>query len=69
MTLKTIENIDVSGKVVLLRCDLNIPISEDGEILDISRIERIMPTIKYLSSMGAKIGLLSHFGRPNGKYD
>ena len=69
MTLKTIENIDVSGKVVLLRCDLNIPISEDGEILDISRIERIMPTIKYLSSRGAKIGLLSHFGRPNGKYD
>ena len=47
MTLKTIENIDVSGKVVLLRCDLNIPISEDGEILDISRIERIMPALSY----------------------
>ena len=69
MTLKTIENIDVSGKVVLLRCDLNIPIDEDGEILDISRIERIIPTVSYLSSKGAKIGLLSHFGRPNGKYD
>ena len=69
MTLKTIEKIDVSGKVILLRCDLNIPIDEDGEILDISRIERIIPTVSYLSSKGAKIGLLSHFGRPNGKYD
>ena len=69
MTLKTIENLEVKGKVVIVRCDLNIPVDENGEILDISRIERLAPTVRYLSDKGAKIGLLSHFGRPNGKYD
>ena len=69
MTLKTIENLEVKGKVVIVRCDLNIPVDENGEILDISRIERLVPTVRYLSNKGAKIGLLSHFGRPNGKYD
>ena len=69
MKLKTIDNIEVKGKVVLLRCDLNVPISEDGEISDFSRIERLLPTVSQLSSKGAKIALLSHFGRPNGKYD
>ena len=69
MTLRTIENLEVKGKVVLLRCDLNIPIDENGEIIDITRIERLAPTVRYLSSKGAKIGLLAHFGRPNGKYD
>ena len=69
MSLKTIENLEVSGKIVLLRCDLNIPIDDEGEILDISRIERIIPTINYLSGKGAKIALLSHFGRPGGKYN
>ena len=69
MTLKTIEKLDVRGRVVIVRCDLNIPVDENGEILDISRIERLVPTVRYLSNKGAKIGLLSHFGRPNGKYD
>ncbi len=69
MGLKTIENVDLSGKIVLLRCDLNVPIDENGEISDISRIERLIPTVKFLSSRGAKIALLSHFGRPNGKFN
>lgn len=69
MNLRTIDNIEVNGKIVLLRCDLNVPISEQGEIADISRIERILPTVSQLSSKGAKIALLSHFGRPGGKYD
>ena len=45
MPLKTIENLDVTGKIVLVRCDFNVPISEDGEISDTSRIERHAPTI------------------------
>lgn len=69
MKLRTIDNIEVKGKVVLLRCDLNVPVTEQGEIADSSRIERILPTISQLSNRGAKIALLSHYGRPNGKYN
>ena len=66
MKLRTIDNIEVKGKVVLLRCDLNVPVTEQGEIADSSRIERILPTISQLANRGAKIALLSHYGRPNG---
>ena len=69
MPLKTIENLDVAGKIVLVRCDLNVPVTEQGEIADSSRIERILPTISQLANRGAKIALLSHYGRPNGKYN
>ena len=69
MKLKTIADIDVSGKVVLVRCDFNVPIDEDGEISDISRIERHAPTVMTLVNKGAKVALLSHFGRPAGKID
>ena len=69
MPLKTIENLDVTGKIVLVRCDFNVPISEDGEISDTSRIERHAPTIITLANKGAKVALLSHFGRPGGKFD
>lgn len=69
MKLRTIDNIEVKGKVVLLRCDLNVPVTEQGEIADSSRIERILPTISQLVNRGAKIALLSHYGRPNGKYN
>ncbi|MBT3938315.1 MAG: phosphoglycerate kinase [Pelagibacterales bacterium] len=69
MKLKTIEDIDVSGKVVLVRCDFNVPINDEGEISDISRIERHAPTIITLVNKGAKVALLSHFGRPVGKVD
>ena len=69
MKLRTMDSIEVSEKIVLLRCDLNVPVSENGEITDTSRIERLLPTVSQLSSKGAKIALLSHFGRPAGKYD
>ena len=69
MKLKTIEDIDVSGKVVLVRCDFNVPIDEDGEISDISRIERHAPTIITLANKGAKVALLYHFVSPGGKID
>ena len=69
MKLRTIDNLEVRGKIVLLRCDLNVPVSEEGEVTDISRMERLLPTVSQLSSKGAKIALLSHFGRPKGKFD
>jgi phosphoglycerate kinase len=56
----------VSGKRVLVRVDLNVPM-EDGRITDTTRIERVVPTIQELSEKGAKVILLAHFGRPKGK--
>ncbi len=65
---KTIEDIDVRGKRVLARCDFNVPI-ENGVITDDKRITEALPTIKYLSSHGAKVILCSHFGRPKGQFN
>ena len=63
---RTLDDIDdLSGKRVLLRVDLNVPM-KDGKITDMTRIERITPTIIELSDKGAKVILLSHFGRPKG---
>ena len=66
--IKSIINENVFGKTVLIRADLNIPIS-DGKVLDQTRVERITPTINFLKSSGAKIVICSHLGRPNGKYN
>ena len=59
-------NLELKGKKVLLRVDLNVPM-KDGTITETSRIEKIIPTIKLLIKKQAKIIILSHIGRPKGK--
>jgi len=61
----TIDELDVAGKRVLLRADLNVPV-KDGKVTDATRIERLAPTIETLAAKGAKIVVMSHFGRPKG---
>ena len=65
---KTIEDIDVSGKRVLARCDFNVPM-DGGVITDDKRIVGAMPTIKYLVDHGAKVILCSHLGRPHNVFN
>src|SRR6516165_9087358 len=65
---RTLDDIDVRGKRVLLRADLNVPI-KDGVVTDATRIERLAPTIVTLIEKGAKVIVMSHFGRPKGKKD
>src|SRR5271166_3111090 len=59
----TLDDIDVHGKRVLLRADLNVPV-KDGEVSDATRIERLAPTISTLLDKGAAVVVMSHFGRP-----
>jgi phosphoglycerate kinase len=64
---KTLDDLgDISGKRVLVRVDLNVPV-KDGAVTDATRIERVAPTINELSDKGAKVILLAHFGRPKGE--
>jgi phosphoglycerate kinase len=65
-TFKTIDSIDVAGKRVLVRVDLNVPM-KNGKVTDATRIERAAPTLNELAAKGAKVIVLSHFGRPDGK--
>ena len=62
--MKTLEDFNLKDKKVLLRCDFNVPLSPQGEILDDFRIKQSLPTIEYLKKQNAKIIILSHFGRP-----
>ncbi|MDD2862639.1 MAG: phosphoglycerate kinase, partial [Acidiphilium sp.] len=63
---RTLDGVDVAGKRVLMRADLNVPL-RDGRITDLTRLERLSPTIVELSGKGAKVIVLSHFDRPKGK--
>src|SRR5450631_4378676 len=63
---RTLDDVDVKGKRVLLRVDLNVPM-ENGRVSDATRLERVAPTITEISGKGGKVILLAHFGRPKGR--
>src|SRR5258708_22188192 len=63
---RTLDDVDPKGKRVLLRADLNVPV-KDGTVGDATRIERLAPTIRELAERGARVVVVSHFGRPKGK--
>ena len=66
---KTVEDIDVGGKKVLVRCDFNVPFDDKGEITDPKRIDEALKTIRYLVDHKAKVILCSHLGRPKGEFN
>lgn len=68
MEKKTVRDIEVSGKKVLVRCDFNVPQDENGNITDNRRVVGALDTIRYLVDHGAKVILCSHLGRPKGEF-
>jgi phosphoglycerate kinase len=66
MSWKTLDDMDLAGKRVLVRVDINVPV-ENGVVTDATRIERIKPTVDYILAQGGKPMLIAHFGRPKGK--
>src|SRR5271170_3620576 len=66
MPCRTLDGVEVAGKRVLLRADLNVPV-RDGKITDLTRLERLCPTIRELAGKRAKVIVCSHFDRPKGK--
>jgi phosphoglycerate kinase len=68
MKFKSVRDLDLNNKRVLLRADLNVP-AKGGRVTDTTRIDRLKPTIDYLCKAGAKVLVLSHFGRPDGEFN
>src|SRR3954452_10755878 len=66
MAFKTLDSAKLSGKRVLVRVDLNVPM-ENGKVTDATRVERVAPTIAEIAGQGGKVILLAHFGRPKGR--
>ena len=66
MGWKTLDDMDLAGKTVLTRVDINVPI-EAGRVTDTTRIDRIAPTVEAVLAAGGKPMLIAHFGRPKGK--
>ncbi len=66
---KTIKDIDVKGKRVIVRVDYNVPLDAEGKVVDDTRIRLSIPTLEYLIENGAKTILMSHLGRPKGEVD
>jgi phosphoglycerate kinase len=66
MAWKTLDDMDLKGKTVLTRVDINVPV-ENGRVTDATRIERIVPTVQDIRAKGGKVVLLAHFGRPRGR--
>ena len=64
---KTIKDVDVANKRILMRADYNVPLNEDGAIADDFRIVASLPTINYLTERGARVVLMAHLGRPKGQ--
>lgn len=69
MNIKTVKDLDVKGKRVLVRVDFNVPLNENKVITDDTRIRAAVPTIRFLADRGAKVILASHLGRPKGQPD
>ena len=69
MAKLSIEDLDLAGKRVLMRCDFNVPMDENGQITDDNRIRAALPSIQYVIDKGGKLILMSHLGRPKGKPD
>jgi phosphoglycerate kinase len=65
-SFRTIDDLDVAGKRVLVRVDFNVPM-KDGRVTDTTRIDRTLPTLRELSDKGAKVVVISHLGRPKGQ--
>jgi phosphoglycerate kinase len=67
MAWKTLDDMDLAGKVVLVRVDINVPVDEAGNVADATRIDRVVPTVQDIVAKGGKPVLMAHFGRPKGQ--
>ena len=69
MAIKSISDLDISGRRVFIRVDFNVPLTPTGQVSDDTRIRESLPTIKLAIERGARVVLASHLGRPKGKPD